>query len=445
MFDLISNSFNKIISKIKGKAFITEADFNTTLSEITLALLEADVPLQVVRYYTSKLKEKIVGEKVINTLTAGQLIIKAVQDELTNILGSEQLGLKLDKSHKPNIILLTGLQGSGKTTTSAKLALYLKKQKYKVLLVSLDTYRPAAQKQLEILAKQIAIDVLPIVTAENPLQIAKRALLNQEDFDVIILDTAGRLHIDGPLIEELKQIKQLTNPVEILLVIDAMTGQDAINIAKNFNDSLILTGVIMTRLDGDSRGGAALSCRYVTNCPIKFLGLGEKLNDLEVFHPDRIANRILGMGDITSLVEKVSEELENKQIEDLKAKVEKGNFDFNDMALQLKTLSKLGGLTNVIKYIPGLNKMKLPGMLDETVTIKNLAIINSMTSKERKDYKLINGSRKKRIAKGSGVTPQDVNNLLKRFQQALGLISQLNKKGGLNNLDPQALMQVFKK
>lgn len=441
MFNSLSNKITGVLGKLRGRGVLTEADIEAALREVRIALLEADVALPVVKNFTQSLKEKALGAEVIKSISPAQMVIKLVQDHLTELLGSEYSELNLAAT-PPVVILMAGLQGSGKTTSTGKLALRLKTRlNKKILLASLDVYRPAAQKQLEVLAEQTQVGSLPIIEGEKPLEITKRALSTGklEGYDVILLDTAGRLHIDDELMQELNDVKQLANPVETLLVADALTGQDAVNIARQFHEKIGVTGIILTRLDGDGRGGAALSMRSITGQPIKFAGVGEKLTDFEEFHPARIAGRILDMGDVVSLVERAAETLDKEEAEKMAAKFQEGSFDFDDLLSQLRNMKKMGGIGSLMGMLPGIGKIKdklADANLDETVLARQEAIILSMTRKERKNPKLLNGSRKQRIALGSGTTVQDINKLYKAWQQMETMMKQmrkLGKKGFLRN------------
>lgn len=427
MFKSLTDNLSAVFSKLKGKSLISEDDFNLAMREIRIALIEADVSLEVAKKFINNIKDKVVGEKVIKSISPAQMIIKIVQDNLVAILGSEKSDLNLSVK-PPAVIMMVGLQGAGKTTTSGKLALKLKKQKKRVLLASLDIYRPAAQKQLEVLGKQIDVKTLPIIANKKPLEITKMTMEEAKGYDVVILDTAGRLHIDDSMMNELKDVKKLTSPAEIILVADAMTGQDAINIAKSFNEAIDITGIILTRVDGDARGGAALSMKMITNCPIKFIACGEKLSDLDDFYPDRIAQRILNMGDVVSLVEKAAEIVGKEEIDKLQKKVKKGKFDLNDLVGQLKALNKMGGITSIMKFIPSSFTKKLnSGVPDDSKVKKYIAIISSMTEKERQDPSVLNGKRRLRIAKGSGTSVTDVNLLIKQYNQMSSIVSKLSK------------------
>lgn len=432
MFDSLSSNLSKIIEKITSRGVLTDSDIDSAMREIRIALLEADVSLSVVKDLVSRIKEQSKGEKVYNSISPGQMVVKIVQDELVKILGQNVSPINLS-SKPPAVIMIVGLQGSGKTTSSAKLALLLKQKMHKnVLLASLDTARPAAKEQLQSLAKQINISSLPIKADEKAIDIAKRSLARAKDSatDVVILDTAGRLHIDEELMQELVDIKDLTNPIEIILVADSLTGQDAVNIAKEFNNKLSLTSIILTRIDGDSRGGAALSMSYTTGCPIKYVGTGEKMNEFQEFHPDRIASRILGMGDIVSLVENAAANIDQADAEKMAAKLQKGKFDLNDLLSQLRNLKKMGGIGSMIGMIPGLGKIKNKinqGNLNEDMLKRQEAIILSMTINERRDVKILNASRRKRIASGSGTTVQEINRLLKQFQDMSNMMKKFSK------------------
>lgn len=434
MFEGLSNKLASIIDRLVGKGALTESDVNIAMREIRIALLEADVALPVVKDFIESVKAKAIGQDVIQSVSAGQMVVKIVHDHLVEVLGEKNTDLNLNAA-PPQIILLVGLQGAGKTTLTAKLGLRLKTKRHKkVLMASLDVSRPAAQLQLETLGTQTQITTLPIMQGQTPAEITKRAMQmgRLEGYDVILLDTAGRLHIDDALMDEVKQVHQISNPVETLLVVDSLTGQDAVNVAKAFHEKLALTGVVLTRIDGDARGGAALSMRSITGCPIKFLSTGEKLDQLEDFHPDRVASRILDMGDVVSLVEKASEMIDEKEAERVAKKLEKGKFDLDDLASQLRQFTKMGGIQNLLNLLPGIGQMKknlMPNGIDEKVVPRQLAIISAMTQKERKDYKVLNASRKKRIAAGSGTSVQEVNKLLKRFEEASKMMKHLSKVG----------------
>jgi signal recognition particle subunit SRP54 len=441
MFDTLSGKFSDIFDKLRRRGALNESDVNDALREIRLALLDADVALPVVKDFVAKVKEQAVGAEVLRSVSPGQMVVKIVNDALVEALGGTTIPLNL-LAPSPIPFLMVGLQGSGKTTTSAKIALRLKtRERKKVLLASLDTQRPAAQLQLEQLAQRAEVASLPIIPGQTPLQIAQRAMdtARREVFDVVILDTAGRLSIDLALMEEVKAIRNAVNPVETLLVVDAMTGQDAVTTAKTFNEAVSITGIVMTRLDGDSRGGAALSMRAVTGAPIKLAGMGEKLDALDEFSPERIAGRILGMGDIVGLVERAAETIDKVEAEKLAKKMAKGKFDLEDYAAQLKQISKMGSLSGILGMLPGIGKMKqqiADANLDTTVFKKHVAIISSMTKAERQAPDILKASRKKRIAAGSGTTVQDVNKLLKQFDDMSTMMKRMNKMGG-----PEAMMR----
>ncbi len=434
MFDNLSQRLGDVFDRLRRRGALTEADMDAALAEVRLALLEADVALSVVKDFIASVREGAVGEKVLKSVTPGQMAIKIVHDRLVEALGSEAQSLNLN-APAPIPILMVGLQGSGKTTTAAKIALRLQtRDKRKVLMASLDVRRPAAQEQLAVLGVQAGVRTLPVVPGEPPVAIAKRAMRTArlEAFDVVLLDTAGRLHIDDEMMAEAVAVRDAVGPVETLLVADAMTGQDAVNVALGFHERIGLTGIVLTRVDGDARGGAALSMRAVTGCPIKLIGVGEKLDALEDFHPDRIAGRILGMGDIVGLVEKAAETIEQDEAERLAARMEKGLFDFNDMAAQLRQLQKMGGLGEVAGLMPGLGKMKkqlAEAKLDDKMLRRQQAIIGSMTKGERKRPELLKASRKQRIAAGSGTSIPDVNRLLKQYQEMTRVMKQVSKLG----------------
>ena len=443
MFDILNTKFEKIVQSIKGKAVITETDLESSLREIRIALLEADVSLVVVKEFIGSVKESIIGKEILKSIQPDQMIIKLVQDALINILGSENKQLNFSSTQLTKI-LFCGLQGSGKTTSIAKLSNYLKKtSKKKVLLSSADVYRAAAQEQLLVLAEESNSEFYnhnltsPIQIVKETLEYAKKNL-----FDVVILDTAGRQVVDQKLMNELKEIEEHFNPDETLLVADALTGQDAANIAKSFSESVKITGSILTRVDGDSRGGAALSIKTITNSPIKFIGVGEKIENFEPFHPERIAQRILGMGDIVSLVEKAAENIDKEEMEDMAKKFAKGRFDLEDFSNQLKQMGKMGGVTGLLSMLPGVSKaqkLMAENKVSDTMINKQIAIISSMTKKERADPDIIKASRKIRISKGSGTKVQDVNRLLKQFLQSQKMMKRMKSmgKGGI----PSDLMQ----
>jgi signal recognition particle subunit SRP54 len=435
MFDSLSGKLSEVFDKLRRRGALSEADVTDALREIRLALLDADVALPVVKDFIAEIREKAVGAEVLRSVSPGQMVVKIVNDALIAALGGTAVPINL-LAPSPIPILMVGLQGSGKTTTSGKIALRLKtRERKKVLLASLDTQRPAAQLQLEQLGQRADVATLPIIPGQSPLQIAHRAMdtARRELFDVVILDTAGRLSIDLALMEEVKSIRLAVNPVETLLVVDAMTGQDAVTTAKAFNDALGVTGIVMTRLDGDARGGAALSMRAVTGAPIKLVGTGEKLDALDNFDPERIAGRILGMGDIVGLVERAAETIDKNEAEKLAKRMAKGKFDLEDYASQLKQISKMGSLSGILGMLPGVGKIKqqiADANLDTTVFKRQAAIISSMTKAERQNPDLLKASRKKRVAAGSGTSVQEVNKLLKQFDDMSTMMKRMNKAGG---------------
>jgi len=443
MFDNFSEKVTKIFSQISGKKFITEDDLNTTLRQIRIALLEADVSLNVAKNFIEQIKNEALGKKVISSVSAGQMIVKIVHDELVNLLGSDKS--EIDFNHKPPIIILmVGLQGAGKTTTSGKLALRLKNKNHKkVLLASLDTYRPAASEQLKILAHKIGVEFAEFDASKKPEILAKQALQKAQDgaFDVLILDSAGRTSIDQEMMNELIKINQIANAHEILLVVDAMIGQDAVNVANNFKQKLAISGVILTRLDGDARGGSALTMKASTNCAIKFIGVGEKLEELEEFNPSRIASRIVGMGDVVSLVEKAQEILDVNELESVSKKLRRGTVDFNDILSQIRNMRKMGGMNSILNFLPGMGALKeqLKNMTHLEKEIKTQeAIILSMTKKERENPEILNSSRKHRIAKGSGSNIQEVNRLMKKYKMMQKMMSKFGK------IDPRKMEEMMK-
>ena len=431
MFESLTSSLTNVLQRMQSKHVISSEDFDIAMEEVKVALLEADVSLSVVKDFINNVKEKIIGETTVKGVLPTQMIIKRIQDCLIEILGSEKQDLNISGSSF-SVIMMVGLQGVGKTTTSAKLALKLKNKKKKVLMASLDLYRPAAQTQLEILGNQIEVSTLPIIEGQSAIDIAKRAVENaqNDNCDVLILDTAGRLHVDQVMMEELKTIKDLTSPTEVILVADSMIGQDAVNIAKSFNESIGVTGVILTRVDGDARGGAALSMKMSIGSPIKFIATGEKLSDLDDFYPDRIAKRILNMGDVVSLVEKATEAVGKHAIDEMQKKAQKGKFDLNDLVQQLKALNKLGGIANILKFMPNFGsdvKKQVSGIADDSRIKQYIAIVNSMTKKEKENPKILNGARKARISKGSGVPINTINMLIKQFNQMSNLMNKFSK------------------
>ncbi len=435
MFESLSNRLGGIFSGLGKRGRLTEKDIDSAMREVRIALLEADVALPVVKDFIASLKEKAIGAEVVKNVNPAQMVIKLVQDHLEELLGSETAELNL-RATPPVVILMCGLQGSGKTTSSGKLALRLKsKENKKVMLASLDTQRPAAQEQLEVLAGQVEVDSLPIVKGENAVTITKRALKEAKltGQDVLILDTAGRLHLDDTLMDELIEVRNLAKPTETLLVADSLTGQDAVTIAHEFHEKISITGIILTRVDGDGRGGAALSMRQVTGQPIKFMGVGEKPTEFEAFHPERIASRILDMGDVVSLVERAAENFDEADAKEMQAKLKAGVFDFNDLSKQLNQMSKMGGLGSLMKMLPGMGKMKdqlASAGMDDGMVKRQLSIIGSMTKKERENPKLLNGSRKKRIAAGCGMEVSEVNKLMKAQMQMQTMMKKMKKMGG---------------
>jgi len=429
MFENLSGKLFSIFEKLRKSGKLTEKDIDVALSEVKIALLEADVNFRVVKNFTKSVKEKALGSEVLKSLTPSQQVVKIVMDELTSILGKEHAKLTYS-SKKPTVILMAGLQGSGKTTTCAKLALHLRKnEKKNPLLVACDVYRPAAVKQLEVLGNQLGIDVFSMPAGTRPAIIATTAIehAREKDLDVVIIDTAGRLHIDGEMMGEVKELKDLTSPHEILLVVDAMTGQDAVNSAKSFNDLLELSGIVLTKLDGDARGGAALSIREVTGKPIKFVGIGEKASALEPFYPDRMAQRILGMGDVLTLIEKAQSAMDSEKMKELENRIREAEFNFNDFLDQLNQIKQMGPLDQILSMIPGFSSM--PKLSEVSFDNKNFkrfeAIILSMTPTERANPDIIDGGRRKRIAAGSANTVQDVNALLKQFNQMRQMMKNL--------------------
>jgi signal recognition particle subunit SRP54 len=427
MFDSLTGKLEAVFKKLRGRGVLKEDDVKEALREVRLALLEADVNFKVVKEFISRVQERAVGKEILSSLTPGQQVIKIVHEELTALLGSTQAKLYLSPN-PPTVIMMIGLQGSGKTTSAGKLAKHFKKDGRRVLLVPADMRRPAAIQQLLTLAKQVGVDAYSS-EQKDPVTICREAVKQAASslFEVVILDTAGRLQIDEPLMEELRQIKVSVNPHEILFVADAMTGQEAVNIAEKFNVSVGFDGVVLTKIDGDARGGAALSVRAVTGKPLKFVGIGEKLDALEPFYPDRMASRILGMGDVVSLIEKAQEIVDQEEALKLAKKLKKNSFDLEDFQNQLRQVKKLGGLESIMGMIPGMGKMKLPdAKLNEKDLTKVDAIISSMTPKERTDYTIINGDRRARIAKGSGTQVQDVNRLLKQFAEMRKMMKSMS-------------------
>ncbi|OAN67142.1 signal recognition particle protein [Sphingomonas sp. TDK1] len=437
MFESLSDRLGGVFERLRGRGALAEADVRTAMREVRVALLEADVALPVAREFVDKVTEQAVGQQVLRSVTPGQQVVKIVHDALVDMLGADTAELHIDVT-PPAVIMLVGLQGSGKTTTTAKLAKLLKKQGKKVMMASLDVNRPAAQEQLAVLGTQTEVATLPIVTGQQPVEIARRALQSAklQGFDVVMLDTAGRLHVDQALMDEMKAVADISKPQEILLVVDSLTGQDAVNVASNFSAQVPLTGVILTRMDGDARGGAALSMRAVTGQPIKFAGMGEKLDQIEPFHPKRVAGRILGMGDVVSLVERAAASIEQEDAERMANRLAKGQFDMNDLRAQLNQMRKMGGIGALAGMIPGMKKAQaaVDQVGGDKVLIRMDAIIGSMTPKERAKPELLNAKRKIRIAKGSGLTVQDVNKLIKMHQEMQTAMKRLKKMGGLKGM-----------
>jgi signal recognition particle subunit SRP54 len=458
LFESLSDRLSGIFDKITGRGALSAADVDNALREVRRALLEADVSLEVVKSFVDRVRSRAVGAEVIRSVKPGQMVVKIVHDQLVEMLGAENVPVDLE-APAPVPLMMVGLQGSGKTTTIAKLAKRMaERQRRRVLMASLDTRRPAAQEQLRVLGEQIGVATLPIVAGQTPVEIAKRALNAGRlgGYDVVMLDTAGRTHIDEPLMIEMQEIKAAADPHEILLVADALTGQDAVNVARSFNERVGVTGIVLTRVDGDARGGAALSMRAVTGRPIKLIGTGEKMDALEDFHPGRIADRILGMGDIVSLVERAAENIDAEKAKAAAQKLKKGEFDLEDLAEQLRQMQKIGGMSGILGMMPGVGKMKkqlATAGLDDSLVGRQLAIIASMTRQERRKPALMNASRRKRIAAGSGTNVSDVNKLLKMHRQMSDLMKKLGRgKGGLAGLfgggmpqpDPAMLEQLQK-
>jgi len=440
MFESLSDRLSGVFDRLRGRGALSEADVRGAMREVRIALLEADVALAVVREFVDRATEQAVGQQVLRSVTPGQQVVKIVHDALVEMLGAEEAALELAVA-PPAVIMMVGLQGSGKTTTTAKLAKRLtEKDRKKVMMASLDVARPAAQEQLAVLGRQADVATLPIVPGQAPVDIARRALnaAKLQGYDVLMLDTAGRLHVDQALMDEMKAVAEVSGPQEVLLVADAMTGQDAVNVAKSFTEQVALTGVILTRMDGDARGGAALSMREVTGKPIKFAGTGEGIDKLEAFHPERVAGRILGMGDVVGLVERAQETINAEDAEAMARKMAKGQFDLNDLRNQLQQMQRMGGLGALAGMMPGLGKMKnqinQSGVLEGNVLGRLDAIISSMTLKERLRPDLLNAKRKIRVANGSGTTVQEVNKLLKMHQEMAGAMKKIRKMGGLAKL-----------
>ncbi len=438
MFDNLSDRLSGVFDKLRGRGALTDADVRSAMREVRVALLEADVALPVARDFVDQATEKAVGQEVLRSITPGQMVVKIVHDQLVETLGSDASELHVDVN-PPAVVMMVGLQGSGKTTTTAKLAKRLtERDRKKVLMASLDVARPAAQEQLAVLGRQANVDTLPVVSGQQPVDIARRALqaAKLQAYDIVLLDTAGRLHVDDALMAEMKAVAEASNPTETLLVVDSLTGQDAVNVAKGFAGQVELSGVILTRLDGDARGGAALSMRAVTGKPIKFAGVGEGLEALEAFHPERIAGRILGMGDVVSLVERAAETIQVEEAEKLAAKMAKGKFDLDDLRAQIGQMQRMGGLGALANMLPGMKGMKdaVAKAQDSKALVHLEAMMSSMTAKERAKPELINAKRKIRIAKGSGTTVQEVNKLLKMHQEMSSAMKRLKKMGGFGKL-----------
>ena len=445
MFDSLSDKLVSAFDKIRGKGSLSENDIANAMKEVRLALIDADVALDVVKKFIDDITLEAKGQQITKSIKPDQMVFKIVQDKLTDLLGGKNAENTIKLSSSPSSIMLVGLQGSGKTTSAAKMGLMLKGSGKKVLLASLDVQRPAAMEQLQILGDQTNIDVLPIEKSQGPVEITKRShqLAKLSGYDVVILDTAGRTSVDDELMDELSEVYKTSNPSEVFLVADAMTGQEAANVARSFKEKSNVTSIILTRVDGDARGGAALSMSNITNCPIKFMGTGEKLEAFETFKADRIASRILGMGDVVSLVEKAQSEVKEEEAKDLAKKISKGTFDFNDFRKQLNQMKKMGGMQGILSLLPGAQKIKkhmAVGGLDDKILVRMDSMISSMTSKERVNPKLLNGSRKRRIAEGSGNSVQDLNRLLKQFKQMTLMMKKMGKKGG--NMDISDAMNM---
>ena len=434
MFENLQDRLGSVLKGLTGRGALSEADVSAALREVRRALLEADVALEVVRDFTARVKEKAVGADVLKSIKPGQMVVKIVHDELVDMLGAEGVTIDLN-APSPIVIMMVGLQGSGKTTTTGKIAARLtNRDRKRVLMASLDTRRPAAQEQLKQIGEQTSVDTLPVIKGQDPVAIAKRAVQAAKlgGHDVVILDTAGRTHIDEPLMVEMADIRKVSNPHEILLVADSLTGQDAVNLARNFDERVGITGLVLTRMDGDGRGGAALSMRAVTGKPIKLIGTGEKMDALEEFHPKRIADRILGMGDIVSLVEKAAETIDAEKARAMAEKMAKGKFDLNDMAEQLKQMQNMGGMGGIMGLMPGMGGMKdklAAAGMDDSVFKRQIAIISSMTKHERAHPDVLKSSRKKRIAAGSGTSAADINKLLKMHRQMADMMKAMGGKG----------------
>mgnify|MGYP002616797042 FL=1 len=433
-FEGLSSKLQDITKRLRGKARITESDLKEMLREVKLALLEADVNYMIVKEFIASVQEKALGQDVLKSLTPGQQVIKIVKDELVELLGGTESKINFTPN-PPTVIMLVGLQGSGKTTTAGKLANLLRKQGKRPLLVACDVYRPAAIKQLQVVGAQLNIPVFANEQSKDVVHIAKQAMSTAMSKlnDVVILDTAGRLHIDEELMQELKNVKANVKPHEILLVVDSMTGQDAVNVAKSFNENLGIDGVVLTKLDGDTRGGAALSVKKVTGRPIKFAATGEKLSDIEVFHPDRMAQRILGMGDVLSIIEKAEESFDLEEAEKIEKQLKKKEFDLDDYLTQLRQIKKMGSFSSLLKLVPGMNQLK-DVKIDDKEFVRIEAMICSMTKAERKNPKLLNGSRRVRIAKGSGTSVQEINKFMKSFEMTQKMMKQMKSEKGMKNV-----------
>ncbi len=448
MFENLTNKFEGILDKFKKSPSLDEGQVDDGLRLIRQALLEADVSLDVAKEFINNVKPKVLGKEILRSTAPGQMVVKIVYDELVNFLGDKNQEINL-KSNPPISIMMVGLQGSGKTTSTAKLSKFLEKNnKKKIMMASLDIYRPAAQDQLKVLGEQINIQTLPIIEGQTPTDICRRALTaaNLNGSDVIIFDTAGRTQIDLQMMSEIKQIEEVIKPTETILVADSLTGQVAANVAKEFGNTVKLTGIILTRADGDGRGGAALSMKHVANVPIKFLGIGEKIENLEIFHPDRIANRILGMGDIVSLVEKAAQDIDEEKLKEAEETLKKGQFSLDDYLTQLRQMKKMGGIEGVMSFLPGVSKLKSQmdqAGVDEKIITQNEAVILSMTKKERDNPKIINGSRKKRIANGSGTDIATINKLLKQFKMMSDMMKKMSKGNTKELMDKGLPPELF--
>ncbi len=448
MFENLTNKFEGIIEKFKKSPSLDEGQVDDGLRLIRQALLEADVSLNVAKEFVNNVKPKVLGKEILRSTAPGQMVVKIVYDELVNFLGDKNQEINL-KSNPPISIMMVGLQGSGKTTSTAKLSKFLEKNnKKKIMMASLDIYRPAAQDQLKVLGEQNNIQTLPIIEGQTPTDICRRALTaaNLNGSDVIIFDTAGRTQIDLQMMSEIKQIEEVIKPTETILVADSLTGQVAANVAKEFGNTVKLTGIILTRADGDGRGGAALSMKHVANVPIKFLGIGEKIENIEIFHPDRIANRILGMGDIVSLVEKAAQDIDEEKLKEAEETLKKGQFSLDDYLTQLRQMKKMGGIEGVMSFLPGVSKLKSQmdqAGVDEKIITQNEAVILSMTKQERDNPKIINGSRKKRIANGSGTDIATINKLLKQFKMMSDMMKKMSKGNTKGLMDKGLPPELF--